>query len=127
MIKLKEITNRLEEHTPIGESWTRHYAVILPLVELDDGEGPRILYEVRAQKLDRQPGEVCFPGGEIEPEETPMQAALRETREELGIAASEISVIAPLDLYHPPSDIVVYPFLAEIRQDVLTRLSLNEC
>ena len=92
MIKLKEITNRLEEHTPIGESWTRHYAVILPLVELDDGEGPQILYEVRAQKLDRQPGEVCFPGGQIEEGETPLEAALRETGEELGICPEDIEV-----------------------------------
>lgn len=94
MIEINDIKNRFEHRTPAGEHWANHYAVILPVVELADGRGPRILYEVRAQKLDRQPGEVCFPGGQIEPGETPLQAALRETEEELGIRAEEIDVIA---------------------------------
>lgn len=92
MIRLDSIRETFENHTPIGESWARHYAVILPLLDLDDGSGPQILYEVRAKDLDRQPGEVCFPGGQIEEGETPVEAALRETCEELGIRSEEIRV-----------------------------------
>lgn len=94
MIELNDIRNTLKDYTPVGEHWARHYAVILPLVEFHDGKGPRILYEVRAKKLDRQPGEVCFPGGEIEKGETPLEAALRETCEELGICPEEIEVLS---------------------------------
>ena len=76
MLELETIKETFENHTPIGESWAHHYAVILPLVDLDDGKGPQILYEVRAKDLDRQPGEICFPGGQIEDGETPLEAAL---------------------------------------------------
>jgi len=74
------------------------YAVLVPLVER---EGKlRLLYEVRAQGMKRQPGEVCFPGGRMEPGEDPIACALRETQEELGIPASQqvAAVIAALVL-----------------------------
>ena len=52
-------------------------AVLCPFVETE--EGLRLLFEVRAPSLRRQGGEVCFPGGRMEPGETPEQCALRET------------------------------------------------
>lgn len=96
MIQLDDIRNKCKNHTPIGEHWARHFAVILPVVDLDDGKGPQILYEVRAKDLDRQPGEVCFPGGQIEAGETPLEAALRETEEELAICRSGVEVAGEL-------------------------------
>lgn len=57
-------------------------------------------------------GQLAFPGGRIEPHETPLQAALRETTEEVGIAAQHIEVIGELsELYIPPSHFVVKPFV----------------
>ena len=96
MIQLDDIREKLKHHTPIGEQWARHYAVILPIVDLEDGKGPQILYEVRASNLDRQPGEVCFPGGQIEPGETPVEAALRETEEELAICRDGVEILTEL-------------------------------
>ena len=49
-------------HEPGPQDLTGEYAVLVPLVERP--EGLCLLYEVRASSLDRQPGEVCFPGGE---------------------------------------------------------------
>lgn len=57
--------------------------MLVPLVERP--EGLCLLYEVRADTLGRQPGEVCFPGGRIEGVESPEECALRETEEELSI------------------------------------------
>ena len=95
-MQLEDIREKLKDHTPIGESWAHHYAVILLLVDFDDGKGPQALYEVRAKDLDRQPGEICFPGGQIEKGETPLEAALRETEEELRICGKDVDVVTEL-------------------------------
>ena len=97
------------------------YAVLLPLVE----EKGRLclLYETRAETLvGHQPGEVCFPGGRREKGERPVDTALRETWEELGIPAEAIEVIAPLDVVQDISDRVIYPFLAVVDPAAVARL-----
>ena len=71
------------------------YAILVPLVERD-GE-LFLLFETRARTLvGHQPNEVCFPGGRVEPGETPRETALRETMEELLLPEDQIRVIAPL-------------------------------
>ena len=68
----EEIFRNHCEVMPRGE-----FAVLAPLVRVD-GE-THLLFEVRALHMRRQPGEVCFPGGQIEEGETPLEAAVRET------------------------------------------------
>ena len=58
------------------------YAVVIPVV--CGGGGVDLLLEVRAAGIP-QAGDPCFPGGRIEPGETPAQAAAREMEEELGV------------------------------------------
>lgn len=101
------------------------FAVLVPVVDID-GEA-HILYELRSAYIDRQPGEVCFPGGEIEHGETPRQAAIRETWEEIGIRLPEEAIIADLDILHPPSNIVLFPFLGILKPEELNHLKLSEC
>lgn len=88
-------------------------AVILPLVEIE--ARLCVLFEKRADNLLHQPGEISFPGGRMEPEDGgPMQAAVRETCEELNLHPEDIEVIAPLDIMVSPFNAIVYPFLARI-------------
>lgn len=101
-----------------------HFAVLVPIVDI--GGEAHILYELRSSHIERQPGEVCFPGGEIEKGESPLEAAVRETYEETDIEASDIEIICELDTYHPPSNIVIYPFLAEVKEEALSRLNISE-
>ena len=70
------------------------YAVLIPLVNTDGGDA--LLMEVRSQKV-RQPGEVCFPGGRAEPGETAVEAAVRETCEELGVTPNAVEVLGELE------------------------------
>lgn len=58
-------------------------------------------------------GQISFPGGRREPGEDVQQTALRETREELGIAAGGLRVLGLLTpLYIPPSDTCIHPVVA---------------
>lgn len=89
-------------------------AVLLPLVEYQDNLC--VLFEERSRLLVRQPGEICFPGGRIEPSDGgEMEAALREAGEELGLPREDIEVIAPLDIVVTPFNSIIYPFLGWIR------------
>ena len=109
---LAAITARLAGRTPGIQGVNQQYAVLAPLVE--EAGALHLLFEVRARTLSRQPGEVCFPGGRVEPGETPASCALRETAEELAIPPEEVELLAPLDLLVQPGVFVMHPFLARV-------------
>ena len=84
-----------------------------------------LLFEVRSQRLEMQPGEVCFPGGRIEPGETPEEAAVREIWEELHVERQQIEILGPLDrMVHFTG--TVYPLLGRMDALALPNLKLNE-
>ncbi|MDI3258036.1 MAG: CoA pyrophosphatase [Kyrpidia sp.] len=87
-------------------------AVAVPLIE-QEGQ-PQLLFEVRSRRLRRQPGEICFPGGRVEPGEDPARAAVRETGEELGVSTDRLHVLGPLDVLVNPWRTVVYPYVCRI-------------
>lgn len=60
----------------------RPAAVLVPVVLHPD---PALLLTLRAARLTSHAGQVSFPGGRIEPGETPEQAAVREAAEEIGL------------------------------------------
>lgn len=93
-------------------------AVLIPL--LRRGGEWRLLFEVRNRRLKRQPGEICFPGGAIEPgDASPRDAAVRECCEELGLASRAVSVIGPLDPFVSGSHVLVHPFLGTLSDDAV--------
>lgn len=96
-------------------------AVLVPLIE-KDGE-TEVLFEVRSKALKRQPGEICFPGGRVESHEfvNPMETALREASEELGISKDSIEIAGPLDRLMTPVGALAHPFVGQIMQpDMIT-------
>ena len=59
-----------------------------------------ILLTKRSQNLSNHAGEICFPGGKVEKsDKDPLDTALRETFEEVGVPRDKIKVIGQLDDY----------------------------
>ncbi|RZS97857.1 NUDIX hydrolase [Cecembia calidifontis] len=58
-------------------------------------------------------GQIAFPGGKMEESDADLSVtALRETEEEIGVDASKIQLLGKLsDLYIPPSNFMVSPFV----------------
>ncbi len=66
----------------------------------------------RRDDLNAHAGQISFPGGRQEAGETAVQAALRETEEEIGVPSKDISILGELtSIYIPPSDFEVHPFV----------------
>ena len=106
-----------------SERKQRNAAILLPVVEVAGRDN--LLFEVRSQRLEMQPGEVCFPGGRIEPGETPEEAAVREIWEELHVERQQIEILGPLDrMVHFTG--TVYPLLGRMEALALPNLKLNE-
>lgn len=120
---LEEIKEAARRHVPKPVGPWRFFSVMLPLVE--KGGALYVLFELRAKSLDVQPGEVSFPGGGIEPGETPAEAALRETVEELGLHASAIEVVSELDCLITYRNLTIFCFLGVIDAGALENASPN--
>lgn len=109
---LQKIKERLEAKAANTKGVTKESAVILPLVQ-QEGEW-HVLFEKRAFTLSSQPGEVCFPGGLLESNETPLEGAIRETCEELNIKEEAIEIIGQIDSILTNFDMIIHCYVGII-------------
>ena len=122
-MNLEQIEKGLSERRVGAIDGRKYFSVMLLLVQGE--KGLRILFEQRSRKMKTQPGDVCFPGGRIEPDETPLECALRETEEEIGIGREQIRVLGQFDTLYEISDITMYTFVGAVEEDALQHLKLN--
>lgn len=122
-VTAKELERMFRGTPPVPENNFRHYAVLVPLIQREDGV--HVLYEVRAKNLDRQPGEICFPGGMQEPGETYEQCALREAWEEISLPPERVDVLSELTVIYGVGRFAMHCFIGLV--DGETEDSIESC
>lgn len=107
----------------------RRSSILIPLCTSNGGK-PSLLFTLRSNRLPRHKGYVCFPGGMEHAEDIdPVDTALRETEEELGVSRSKLEVIGTFPTFYNPRDklsmTVVLGMLGEAGRDVDLQADLN--
>ena len=88
--------------------------MLLPLVLHPDM--PTVLFTQRTERLQDHAGQVSFPGGSREAQDRdPVETALRETREEVGLHRDQVEVVGFLDGYLTVTGFAVSPVVGLIQ------------
>lgn len=110
----------IDEDTAIREA-----AVLVPLIEHEDGI--HVLLTERSGDLSSHAGQVAFPGGRIDPEDDgPVDAALREAEEEVGLDRSFVNVVGFLDAYETGTRFRVVPVVGFVKPGFELTLNTGE-
>lgn len=119
MDKVEQI---IKDYQPKPYDRQKEYAVLLLLIDVNGIT--HVLYEVRGNTIS-QPGDTSFPGGRIEAGETPCEAAIRETVEELHIRPDQIQILGAID-YIVRDWAIVYCFVGRITDFDFRRFLKND-
>ncbi len=95
------------------EQPVRPAAVLIPVV---DHPQPTVLLTQRSAHLNEHAGQISFPGGKIDvTDASPLDTALREAYEEVGLKREFIEPIGYLDLYGTGFGFRILPTVAKVR------------
>ncbi|MBV8337691.1 MAG: CoA pyrophosphatase [Alphaproteobacteria bacterium] len=104
----------------LNPGWTqpsialRPAAVLVPLI--DRAEGISVLLTQRTAHLSAHAGQISFPGGRVEAtDRDAIEAALRETEEEVGLTRDHVKVIGRLDTYVTGTGFEITPIVGIVR------------
>ncbi|QSW98208.1 NUDIX hydrolase [Haloterrigena alkaliphila] len=102
------------EHDPLEIDDQEHDAAVLaPIIERDGEE--HLLFTRRADHLGEHPGQMSFPGGGAEPiDDSILETALREAREEIGLEDHETEIVGQLDDIRTITEYAVTPFVGRV-------------
>jgi 8-oxo-dGTP pyrophosphatase MutT (NUDIX family) len=102
----------------------RPAAVLIPVV---DHPQPTVLLTQRSAHLNDHAGQIAFPGGKIDATDaSPLDTALREAEEEIGLSRQFVDPIGYLDLYGTSFGFRILPTVARVRPGFELRISKSE-
>lgn len=108
---------------------TRRAAVLALFYPNSDGE-LQLIFILRAShdRRDRHAGQIAFPGGSVEPQDTSLAAtALRETEEEIGVPTTAPTLLGSMtELYIPVSNFLVTLFVGFVEKEPAFRIQTSE-
>jgi 8-oxo-dGTP pyrophosphatase MutT (NUDIX family) len=90
--------------------------VLVPVVDRPE---PTVILTVRTETMRRHAGQIAFPGGRLDPEDDgPVDGALREAEEEIGLSRQAVEVIGIADLYRTITGFEVTPVVGVLPPDL---------
>ena len=102
----------------------RPAAVLIPVV---DHSQPTVLLTQRSAHLNEHAGQISFPGGKIDAADaSPLETALREAEEEIGLNREFIDPIGYLDVYGTSFGFRILPTLARVRPGFKLQINASE-
>jgi 8-oxo-dGTP pyrophosphatase MutT (NUDIX family) len=102
----------------------RPAAVLVPVV---DHAEPTVLLTLRAAHLNDHAGQISFPGGKIDATDaSPLETALREAEEEIGLQRQFVDPIGYLGLYGTSFGFRIVPTVARVRPGFKLRVNHAE-
>lgn len=101
----------------VGDEELIPASVLFPIV-LREGQ-PSVLLTQRTAHLKDHPGQISFPGGRVDPEDSsPAHTALREAEEEIGLSSAHIEILGYLPEYRTGTGFRITPVVAIVRPPI---------
>jgi len=121
------LTTRLDgQPRPVRPEWDVIPAAVLVPIYEDHGTWS-VLYTRRTETVDVHRGQVSFPGGRIDPDDRgPVEAALREANEEVGILPHQVEILGTLGPLLTVTQFEVTPVIGRIAWPCPLRLNTHE-